>query len=221
MLTKKVVCGFLDNVSIFRLLKEASSVFSICLFCFDLQSIKAHKEEASFAKFGLVVLFHVSFFIFITTIGLNIIFGIIVDTFSELRDLKVRLNDAIFYYLLLAFVQSFQTFLVVINFRLFHSLFYLYLIFFLFPFLFHSFIDFYYLLSSLAFFISRFFFIQYSFSVFYSSFSFFNSVFTFFSLYFPRYFLTFFSFLLTFFHSFLFHFSFHPYYFFINLFIFH
>lgn len=52
------------------------------------ESIKAHKEEASFAKFGLVVLFHVSFFIFITTIGLNIIFGIIVDTFSELRDLK-------------------------------------------------------------------------------------------------------------------------------------
>jgi inositol 1,4,5-triphosphate receptor type 1 len=34
--------------------------------------------------------YHVSFFIFITTIGLNIIFGIIVDTFSELRDLKVR-----------------------------------------------------------------------------------------------------------------------------------
>jgi len=34
----------------------------------------------------------VSFFIFITTIGLNIIFGIIVDTFSELRDLKVYLE---------------------------------------------------------------------------------------------------------------------------------
>ena len=50
-----------------------------------------HKEvEASFQKFGWIVLYHVSFFIFITTIGLNIIFGIIVDTFSELRDLKVR-----------------------------------------------------------------------------------------------------------------------------------
>ncbi|KAK3786237.1 hypothetical protein RRG08_064496 [Elysia crispata] len=35
-----------------------------------------------------MVIYHVSFFIFITTIGLNIIFGIIVDTFSELRDLK-------------------------------------------------------------------------------------------------------------------------------------
>lgn len=31
----------------------------------------------------------VTFFILITTIGLNIIFGIIVDTFSQLRDAKV------------------------------------------------------------------------------------------------------------------------------------
>ncbi|ESO85062.1 hypothetical protein LOTGIDRAFT_60067, partial [Lottia gigantea] len=36
------------------------------------------------------VIYHVTFFIFITTIGLNIIFGIIVDTFSEMRDLKWR-----------------------------------------------------------------------------------------------------------------------------------
>lgn len=54
-----------------------------------LQVMKAHPSEKTFQKFGLVVLYHVSFFIFITTIGLNIIFGIIVDTFSELRDLKV------------------------------------------------------------------------------------------------------------------------------------
>jgi len=53
--------------------------------------MRAHPTEASFAKFGWIVLYHVSFFIFITTIGLNIIFGIIVDTFSELRDLKVRI----------------------------------------------------------------------------------------------------------------------------------
>ena len=36
-----------------------------------------------------MVIYQVTFFIFFTTIGLNIIFGIIVDTFSELRDLKV------------------------------------------------------------------------------------------------------------------------------------
>ena len=53
--------------------------------------MKAHSSQADFMMFGFVVLYHVSFFIFITTIGLNIIFGIIVDTFSELRDLKVRL----------------------------------------------------------------------------------------------------------------------------------
>ncbi|CAG5128027.1 unnamed protein product, partial [Candidula unifasciata] len=50
--------------------------------------MKPHDNEKTFEKFGIVVFYHVSFFIFITTIGLNIIFGIIVDTFSELRDLK-------------------------------------------------------------------------------------------------------------------------------------
>ena len=34
-------------------------------------------------------LYDVTFFIIVTTIGLNIVFGIIVDTFSELRDEKV------------------------------------------------------------------------------------------------------------------------------------
>jgi hypothetical protein len=60
------------------------------------QVMEAHPSEATFQKFGFVVLYHVSFFIFITTIGLNIIFGIIVDTFSELRDLKVGMNCIIF-----------------------------------------------------------------------------------------------------------------------------
>ena len=35
------------------------------------------------------LLYDVSFFIIVTTIGLNIVFGIIVDTFSELRDERV------------------------------------------------------------------------------------------------------------------------------------
>ena len=34
-------------------------------------------------------LLDLSFFIVVTTIGLNIVFGIIVDTFSELRDERV------------------------------------------------------------------------------------------------------------------------------------
>ena len=37
------------------------------------------------------VFFDLSFFIIVTTIGLNIVFGIIVDTFSELRNEKVRI----------------------------------------------------------------------------------------------------------------------------------
>lgn len=39
---------------------------------------------------ALRLLFDISFFVIVTTIGLNIVFGIIVDTFSELRDERVR-----------------------------------------------------------------------------------------------------------------------------------
>ena len=39
---------------------------------------------------GLRLLYDISFFIIVTTIGLNIVFGIIVDGFSELRHEKVR-----------------------------------------------------------------------------------------------------------------------------------
>ena len=38
---------------------------------------------------ALRLFYDVSFFIIFTTIGLNIVFGIIVDTFSELRDERV------------------------------------------------------------------------------------------------------------------------------------
>jgi inositol 1,4,5-triphosphate receptor type 1 len=48
--------------------------------------------ENTFEHFGLLAIYQISFFIFITTIGLNIIFGIIVDTFSELRDCKVLIR---------------------------------------------------------------------------------------------------------------------------------
>ena len=56
-----------------------------------VQELKENPAGSSFSTFWPMVIYHVSFFIFITTIGLNIIFGIIVDTFSELRDLKVSL----------------------------------------------------------------------------------------------------------------------------------
>ena len=43
-----------------------------------------------------VVFFDLTFFIIVTTIGLNIVFGIIVDTFSELRDERVILENTNF-----------------------------------------------------------------------------------------------------------------------------
>ncbi|XP_050396256.1 inositol 1,4,5-trisphosphate receptor type 2 [Patella vulgata] len=54
------------------------------------EEIKQNPVGSSFGSFWPLVIYHVTFFIFITTIGLNIIFGIIVDTFSEMRDLKWR-----------------------------------------------------------------------------------------------------------------------------------
>ena len=39
------------------------------------------------------VFYDLTFFILVTTIGLNIVFGIIVDTFSELRDERVIQNN--------------------------------------------------------------------------------------------------------------------------------
>ena len=62
------------------------------------QNLVSHPTENTFAKFGFLVIYHTSFFIFVTTIGLNIIFGIIVDTFSELRNLKARANETLLHY---------------------------------------------------------------------------------------------------------------------------
>ena len=41
-----------------------------------------------FMDFTYLTIYQLTFFVLFTTIGLNVIFGIIVDTFSELRDLK-------------------------------------------------------------------------------------------------------------------------------------
>jgi len=53
------------------------------------QAMARDPRYLNFTTFSYLVVFQVSFFIVITTIGLNIVFGIIVDTFSELRDRKV------------------------------------------------------------------------------------------------------------------------------------
>jgi len=55
-------------------------------------SMKPYKygEES---KFGLKVVFDLTFFIFINIIVLNIVFGIIIDTFGEMRDASYEQED--------------------------------------------------------------------------------------------------------------------------------
>ena len=50
---------------------------------------KSSQERPEFYLVAWRLLFDLSFFIIVITIGLNIVFGIIVDTFSELRDERV------------------------------------------------------------------------------------------------------------------------------------
>ena len=61
---------------------------SVHFVCFVCKVVPLVPEEFSVA--ALRLFYDVSFFIIVTTIGLNIVFGIIVDTFSELRDEGVR-----------------------------------------------------------------------------------------------------------------------------------
>ena len=53
-----------------------------------------HSQEIEASNSRLRFFYDVTFFIVVTTIGLNIVFGIIVDTFSELRDEKVTVMQA-------------------------------------------------------------------------------------------------------------------------------
>ena len=64
-------------------------------FCHP-QTFAEQMQDKSYEKSLLIALFDLVFFILITTIGLNIIFGIIVDTFSELRDSKVSRKPLFF-----------------------------------------------------------------------------------------------------------------------------
>lgn len=49
--------------------------------------------EIAWNPIGIRILFDLSFFVLISTIALNVIFGIIVDTFSELRDEKWQIEE--------------------------------------------------------------------------------------------------------------------------------
>ena len=51
------------------------------------------------------IFYDLSFFVIVTTIGLNIVFGIIVDTFSELRDERVSNYSLIILYTKLYYIS--------------------------------------------------------------------------------------------------------------------
>ena len=50
--------------------------------------------NTTFKEHLILTAVDLTFFIIVTTIGLNIIFGIIVDTFSQLRDSKVNYDTS-------------------------------------------------------------------------------------------------------------------------------
>lgn len=75
----------------------------VCISCLERYQYVSHPLKLAlqlvplvpekFSVSALRLLYDVSFFIIVTTIGLNIVFGIIVDTFSELRDERVCPNS--------------------------------------------------------------------------------------------------------------------------------
>ena len=63
---------------------------------FNLQFMKPYYTELTFRNWAVLAVFHICFWIIVTTVGLNIVFGVILDTFSELRSMKVSFNIFIF-----------------------------------------------------------------------------------------------------------------------------
>ncbi len=80
--SRTVVCNgtISSNLNAFILTNKCLNYF---------QQFSIHPLDNNFKYFTHWVIFQTTFFIIFTTILLNIIFGIIVDTFSELRDLRV------------------------------------------------------------------------------------------------------------------------------------
>ena len=75
--------GLLDTVGLVSALLCIHS--SPSHLCMQTTSLPTNFKDAALRS----VFYDLTFFIIVTTIGLNIVFGIIVDTFSELRDERV------------------------------------------------------------------------------------------------------------------------------------
>jgi len=64
--------------------------------------------DPSWHYVGLRTIYNLLFFIIISTLLLNIVFGIIVDTFSELRDEKFAIEDHMNNYCFICSMRSFD-----------------------------------------------------------------------------------------------------------------
>ena len=65
-------------------------------------------SDPSWQYIGLRALFNLMFFIIINTLLMNIVFGVIVDTFSELRDEKYETEDQMKNYCFICSMRSFD-----------------------------------------------------------------------------------------------------------------
>ena len=70
----------------------------ITFYLLQLIPINGNDDTFRGGLFTARLIFDLSFFIIVTTIGLNIVFGIIVDSFSELREERVHNNNNYNYY---------------------------------------------------------------------------------------------------------------------------
>ena len=65
-------------------------------------------DDLSWQYYGLRALFNLLFFIIVNTLLMNVVFGIIVDTFSELRDEKFQTEDQMKNYCFICSLRSFD-----------------------------------------------------------------------------------------------------------------
>ena len=103
--TANIMCTYCILVLCERLI---SCVTQSVLDAFSQNADGAFKDEALLVNFPLYIprtVLDISFFIIVTTIGLGVIFGIIVDTFSELRDERVSIIFCVSYTVRTGWVQ--------------------------------------------------------------------------------------------------------------------
>ena len=90
--------GLIDNIGLVSLL-SVLNYFETVFFTarsFYIKLLISISRQFSNELHLPRLIFDLSFFIIVTTIGLNIVFGIIVDTFSELREERVSFHSLLY-----------------------------------------------------------------------------------------------------------------------------